>query len=279
MDRCGFGPADNVEGDGLVGVAAQALDVEIAVSCIQRVADCRRRRRRPSEAQHSGVPRLARQAVGILWNYAGVSRHEGVLRLRVSNRENYNSILEKDGDTDILWQKLPNEMSLTDAAEHLADLPEFQSPEVLECLAEGALARKARSGSVEPDATAQARGQRLKYARELRGLKITEVGDRLGISKEAVWSHEYHGRMPRDGKLGEYAGLYRVSERWLREGGAGGPDDEGRETNAIKDTSSLSGAQLLALARSKLAEENRVDETCISIEVSIRLNMGGSRAA
>jgi hypothetical protein len=91
-----------------------------------------------------------------------------------------------------------------------------------------------------------------------------------------VWSHEYYGRMPRDGKLGEYAALYRVSETWLREGGAGGPDDEGGETIAPKDTSPLSGAQLLALARSKLAEEHRVDESCISIEVSIRLNVGGS---
>jgi hypothetical protein len=39
MDRCGFGPTDDVEGDSLVGVAAQASNFEIAEAGIDRITD------------------------------------------------------------------------------------------------------------------------------------------------------------------------------------------------------------------------------------------------
>ena len=47
-------------------VATQAFHLEVAIAGVQRVADGRRWRRRPSEAEHARVPSLARQAVGIL---------------------------------------------------------------------------------------------------------------------------------------------------------------------------------------------------------------------
>ncbi|MGY2938457.1 transcriptional regulator with XRE-family HTH domain [Bradyrhizobium sp. GM6.1] len=202
-----------------------------------------------------------------LWNFGGVARRDGKLVFRTSNREHYDTLLKREGDTDIIWQKLPSEMSWKEAAEHLAQQPEFQSPEVLDCLVNAA----------------ETRGERLKRAREKRGLAILEVAEALGLSKEAVWGQEAYNRMPRDGKLAEYAALYRVSERWLREGGRGGPDDENLEhvaaTPPASPTSDMTGAELLRLARKKLAAENRVDETCVSIDVSIRFGGSNSRAA
>jgi hypothetical protein len=41
MDGRGLRPAHDVEGDGLIGVAAEAADFEIAVSGIERIAQRR----------------------------------------------------------------------------------------------------------------------------------------------------------------------------------------------------------------------------------------------
>jgi len=199
--------------------------------------------------------------------FAGVARRGTTLKFRASNRDYYDTVLRKDGDTDVIWQKLPRKMSDKEAAEHLAQQPEFQSPEVLHCLLKAA----------------QTRGERLKYAREKRGLAVAEVAEELGLSKEAVWGQEAYNRTPRDGKLAGYAALYRVSERWLREGGRGGPDDENPEHVAemppTSPTPDVTGAELLSLARKKLAVENGVDETCVCIDVSIRFGGGAPQAA
>jgi hypothetical protein len=45
MDRGGLWPSHDVERDGLMRVAAEAADFEIEVTCIEGVAECRRRLR------------------------------------------------------------------------------------------------------------------------------------------------------------------------------------------------------------------------------------------
>jgi hypothetical protein len=49
IDRCRLRPADHIERNGLVGVAAEALHLEIEVPGVQRVTQCRRRLRRAPE--------------------------------------------------------------------------------------------------------------------------------------------------------------------------------------------------------------------------------------
>ena len=56
----------DVKRDGLVGVAPEATNLQIAVSRIERVAQRWRRLRRPLKAEHALVPRLAREPVGFL---------------------------------------------------------------------------------------------------------------------------------------------------------------------------------------------------------------------
>src|SRR5271165_1875591 len=136
------------------------------------------------------------------WTHAGVARRGDHLKFRVSNREGYDSLLQKEGDTDILWATLPRPMTPKEAAEHLLRQPAFQAPEVRETLAD----------------VVALRGARLKLARERRGFSIKEAADALGIDKGTVWGHEVENRMPQDGLAG-YARLYRISERCIREGG------------------------------------------------------------
>src|SRR5258706_10028065 len=66
MDRrCLWSPHD-VEGNGLMRVAAKAFHFEIAVPCVDRIAQRRRWLRRTLKAEHALGPRLAREPVGFL---------------------------------------------------------------------------------------------------------------------------------------------------------------------------------------------------------------------
>ena len=64
MDRRCLGSPHDVEGNGLVRVAAKAFHFEIVVTGIDRVAQCRRWLRRALEAEHAFIPRLYSEPVG-----------------------------------------------------------------------------------------------------------------------------------------------------------------------------------------------------------------------
>src|SRR5215208_76424 len=59
MDRRHLRPPDDVERDGLVGVAAEALHFEVMVAGVQRVTEDRGRLGRTLVAEHPHVPGLA----------------------------------------------------------------------------------------------------------------------------------------------------------------------------------------------------------------------------
>lgn len=63
MDRRVLRPADDVERDRLMRVAAEATDLKVTITGIQCVADGRRRLRRSLIAKHAIVPRLTREPV------------------------------------------------------------------------------------------------------------------------------------------------------------------------------------------------------------------------
>jgi len=71
VDRCRLRSAHDVEGNGLVRVAAEAADFEIAVSGIERIAQRRGWLRRSLKPEHALIPRLAGQLVGFLAGFRG----------------------------------------------------------------------------------------------------------------------------------------------------------------------------------------------------------------
>jgi hypothetical protein len=80
VDRRRLRPAHNVEGDRLMRVAAETANFEVAVSGVERVAEGRGRLRRPLVAEHSLVPGLAGEPIGLL------ARLTGALRRRSDRR-------------------------------------------------------------------------------------------------------------------------------------------------------------------------------------------------
>src|ERR1700733_2406964 len=66
MDRRRLRTAHYVEGDGLVGVAPEAADLQISVTRVQGVADCRRRLGRSLVAEHPVIPDFKGEPVGHL---------------------------------------------------------------------------------------------------------------------------------------------------------------------------------------------------------------------
>lgn len=69
-----------------------------------------------------------------LYKFAGVSKHNGKMKFRATNRDGYADILIKEGKTDVNIQTLPNPMDKIAAKGYLITLPEFQTPEILEAL-------------------------------------------------------------------------------------------------------------------------------------------------
>jgi hypothetical protein len=66
MDRCCLRSPHDVEGNGLMGVAAKAFHFEMAKPGVDRIAQRRRRLRRTLKAEHALVPRLDGEPVGSL---------------------------------------------------------------------------------------------------------------------------------------------------------------------------------------------------------------------
>jgi hypothetical protein len=64
MDRRRLRPPDDVQRNGLMGIAAQTFDFEIEVTGIECIAQRRGRLRRSLKAEHTLVPCLARQTIG-----------------------------------------------------------------------------------------------------------------------------------------------------------------------------------------------------------------------
>src|SRR5262249_33550996 len=62
--RC-LGPANDIERHGLVSIATEAADFEIAIACVQRVADSRRWLCWPLVAKHALVPGIACDSISI----------------------------------------------------------------------------------------------------------------------------------------------------------------------------------------------------------------------
>jgi len=71
MDRCRLWSADDIEGNGLVGVASDATDFQKAIAGVERVAERRRWLRRSLEAEHAFIPCFDRQPIGLLARFAG----------------------------------------------------------------------------------------------------------------------------------------------------------------------------------------------------------------
>ena len=116
-----------------MGAAAKALDLEIAVAGVERIADRRRRRRRPAEAEHARVPGLAGEAVGILTSrgrpfglgsyrcaekiFARLRRHLPSLPVTAPTINRY-CLGPDEGGTTVSWS-MPIALVLTSVAETL----------------------------------------------------------------------------------------------------------------------------------------------------------------
>jgi len=76
-----------------------------------------------------------------VFRFAGVSRQEGVMKARFSNRDSYSAVLAKEGHTDIAILELPKSMTQEEAVAHLKAAEFSQDPEVMGAL-EARIARK-----------------------------------------------------------------------------------------------------------------------------------------
>ena len=63
--------------------------------------------------------------------FAGVSRQDGTLKFRASNRASYGDILRREGKTDVQIIQLPHPMTKEQAKRFIGGLKEFQSEEIL----------------------------------------------------------------------------------------------------------------------------------------------------
>jgi hypothetical protein len=74
MDRRRLRPPDVIQRDGLMRVAAEAFDLKIKVTGIERIAERRGWLRRTLKAEHALVPRLDGESVGYLARLSGPLR-------------------------------------------------------------------------------------------------------------------------------------------------------------------------------------------------------------
>lgn len=76
MNGCRLRASDGVERYRLIGIAPKASNLQVEVSGIDRVTDCRRRLCRSFVAKHATIPRLASQLVGLLARFpSAFGRH------------------------------------------------------------------------------------------------------------------------------------------------------------------------------------------------------------
>jgi hypothetical protein len=66
VDRRRLRPANDIQRHRLVGIAAEAADLEIKISGVERVAERRRRLRRALKPKHALIPGYAGEPVGVL---------------------------------------------------------------------------------------------------------------------------------------------------------------------------------------------------------------------
>ncbi len=71
VDRRPLRPPDDIQRDSLVGLAAEALHLEVSVSGVERVAERRGGLGRALEGEHAGVPSLAGDGVGLQPGFLG----------------------------------------------------------------------------------------------------------------------------------------------------------------------------------------------------------------
>ena len=71
VDRRGLGSAHNVQGDGLMRIAAEAPDFETEKTRVEGIAERRRWLRRTFVPKHALIPRLTGKAVGFLARLGG----------------------------------------------------------------------------------------------------------------------------------------------------------------------------------------------------------------
>lgn len=71
------------------------------------------------------------------FRFHGVSKVDGRLALRASNRETYDQILKRDKNTAINIKKFAKPMTKAEAREALAKMKEFQTPAILKLLKRG----------------------------------------------------------------------------------------------------------------------------------------------
>ncbi len=69
-------------------------------------------------------------------------------------------------------------------------------------------------------------GGRLSTARDLAGLSLADVANRVGVRKESLLSWEADRAEPRPSKLIDLAGILGVSPMWLMTGLGSGPIEE-----------------------------------------------------
>jgi hypothetical protein len=74
MGVVAFGPPDDVQGDGLMRIAAEAANLQVAVPGIQGIAEHRRWLRRSLIAEHAFVPSLAGEPVRLFARFLGSLR-------------------------------------------------------------------------------------------------------------------------------------------------------------------------------------------------------------
>jgi hypothetical protein len=79
VDGRGLGPPYDIQRDGLMGIAAQASNLQVAKIRVQGIAKCRRRLGGPLVAKHSVIPSLTGEAISYL------ARSNSALR-RLSDR-------------------------------------------------------------------------------------------------------------------------------------------------------------------------------------------------
>lgn len=104
-----------------------------------------------------------------VFKYAGVSKHNGKMKFRATNRDGYAEILIKEGKTDVNIQSLPNPMDKIAAKGYLITLPEFQTPEILAALGAEDLATQVKGPSIKAVAAVEAAVKAVKGKKAPKG--------------------------------------------------------------------------------------------------------------
>lgn len=72
-------------------------------------------------------------------------------------------------------------------------------------------------------------GKRIRIAREARGLTLEQVGDALGVSKQAIGQYEKKGTGPERDKILALREVLQVTFAWLLAGDGPPPDKDSSE--------------------------------------------------